>query len=552
MSEYGLIKAETLTALADGLRAKEILPETRSGVFTLDYQLYKTDNTISSLNPIPAAPHSDTLTLSFNISIPEASKLKFITRIGIVSNGPVVAGAGRAGQVFIWDSASNLVEGSKVDIITSLPAGETEIQEYINVVEGNVATLRVNRTSVGSNTPLFGVITEVYPLNANGEVIKGLFEREATIFNTVTPSTMVEAINDYEPPLAPPEEAYHLDGAFNYRFYNDKWSWFINLYKDKITTANIATLDNAFYGSTVTSIPFVLNVSNITSFYSAFSYMRNLKECPIIRGTLRNDGNYEISLEGMFNGCELIRSFEETFEEGFLAKIQQYKITSSYSCPRAPSFSGCYSLRQVPSWFKEFSINNESTAFPSSYYAIYSSAFNGCSSLDEVRDVPVWTCQAAQTSNMFISTFNGLLRAKAVVFSKNEDGSPIEAKWQGQTIDCTQVGYTAESGSSTIYAKNSGITRDKAVSGDATYQALKNDPDWYAINIAYSRFNHDSAVETINSLPDTSAYLATSGGTNTIKFKGDAGSKTDGGAINTLTEAEIAVATAKGWTVTLA
>jgi hypothetical protein len=65
----------------------------------------------------------------------------------------------------------------------------------------------------------------------------------------------------------------------------------------------------------------------------------------------------------------------------------------------------------------------------------------------------------------------------------------------------------------------------------------------------YSRYNHDSAVNTINSLPDTSAYLATAGGTNTIKFKGNAGSKTDGGAINTLTAEEIAVATAKGWTV---
>ena len=45
--------------------------------------------------------------------------------------------------------------------------------------------------------------------------------------------------------------------------------------------------------------------------------------------------------------------------------------------------------------------------------------------------------------------------------------------------------------------------------------------------------------------------LATAGGTNTIKFKGDSGSATDGGAINTLTEEEIAVATAKGWTVSL-
>ena len=52
-------------------------------------------------------------------------------------------------------------------------------------------------------------------------------------------------------------------------------------------------------------------------------------------------------------------------------------------------------------------------------------------------------------------------------------------------------------------------------------------------------------------MPDTSAYLAANGGTNTIKFKGESGSATDGGAINTLTAEEIAVATAKGWTVSL-
>ena len=101
-----------------------------------------------------------------------------------------------------------------------------------------------------------------------------------------------------------------------------------------------------------------------------------------------------------------------------------------------------------------------------------------------------------------------------------------------------------------IIGYNSGLTLDKKVTDDTTYQALKNDPDWYTLKKEYSRYNHDSAVATINSLPDTSAYIAEKGGTNTIRFMGNAGSATDGGAINTLTEEEIAVATAKGWTIT--
>lgn len=61
-------------------------------------------------------------------------------------------------------------------------------------------------------------------------------------------------------------------------------------------------------------------------------------------------------------------------------------------------------------------------------------------------------------------------------------------------------------------------------------------------------YNRQSAIETINSLPDTSA----AGGGNTIKFKATAGSAY--GTLydmSELTAAEIAVATAKGWTVSL-
>ena len=107
------------------------------------------------------------------------------------------------------------------------------------------------------------------------------------------------------------------------------------------------------------------------------------------------------------------------------------------------------------------------------------------------------------------------------------------------------VGYVYSNMTTRITSNNSGITEDKQVTDDATYQALKNDPDWFTCDVAYSRYNHDSAVNTINSLPDVSA----SGGTNIIKFNGESGSATDGGAIKNLTAEEVAVATAKGWTV---
>ena len=106
-------------------------------------------------------------------------------------------------------------------------------------------------------------------------------------------------------------------------------------------------------------------------------------------------------------------------------------------------------------------------------------------------------------------------------------------------------------------AYNSGITTDNLVNATNIWRDEKDsNPDWYATSYSYSRYNLDSAIATINSLPDTSAY-----GTNTIKFKGDAGnselegSQSEGHifrAINNLTEEQIAIAAAKGWTVSLA
>ena len=161
-----------------------------------------------------------------------------------------------------------------------------------------------------------------------------------------------------------------------------------------------------------------------------------------------------------------------------------------------------------------------------------------------------------------------------------EDGQPYKAKMKGQTLDFSSdyVGYYYQIDSN-IYTYGYpnkehnvyyGVKSHTTLSDEevkSRYDAVKQYDDWHSISdyntkttydeqnvdsaLLTSRYNHDSAVETINSLPDTSEYLAANGGTNTIKFKKYSGALTDGGGINTLTEEEIAVATAKGWTVTL-
>lgn len=205
-------------------------------------------------------------------------------------------------------------------------------------------------------------------------------------------------------------------------------------------------------------------------------------------------------------------------------------------------------------WFNVFvngkSLRAISPAFMSKLYNANTDGFtpmrsiHNLISIDELVNIPLSNKTGVSTSNQF--DIYQLCRIKNFTFETN-NGQPYVVSWKNQTINLSNgIGHGNRN---EILNYNSGITADKEVKNAATYEALKNDADWFTVYYQRSRYNHDSAVATINSLPDTSAYLAENGGTNTIRFMGGSGELTDGGAIRTLTEEEIAVATAKGWTV---
>ena len=337
-----------------------------------------------------------------------------------------------------------------------------------------------------------------------------------------------------------PEEAFNITGECAYRFAYGGWDWYIREFGKKIKTVDITNTDNMFYSSQLEDIPFEINFKQSTS-TSRMNYMfykaQKLKSIPRINGKPKP---YEFS--NVFGECYNIRYFPEDIDEWFdWSSIENQ--TSSYTGNMANIFSLCSSLRKMP--IKIFSHANKKLYYG---YSFFTGMCNSCYALDELVGLPIPYTEAF-TSNAFSNTLMRANRLKRLTFD-TPDGQPYVMKWKAQTLDVSyEVGYT--SASTLILNYNSGITADKEVIDDATYQALKDDADWFTKKIEYSRYNHDSAVETINSLPDTSAYLATAGGTNTIKFKGASGSKTDGGAISTLTQEEIAVATAKGWTVSL-
>ena len=360
-------------------------------------------------------------------------------------------------------------------------------------------------------------------------------------FTKYTPMELANKIAN-EMPLAKdaiPNSAKHLTGNCNSLFVLGNWDWFIEQCGEEITTEGITYTERMFERSKVKSIPFDLNCAYDCIASHTFYNCVNLEHLPNITGRLTNFYSF-------LSDCKRIREIPEQWATGI---DWDYINTNTdfNSCRISSFFSSCYSLRSIPK------VLIKRLYGASSNFNASNGIFNGCASLEEIEGLrgPNTTL----SSNCLNGNFNYCSRLTRLVFDYEDEATntPRTQNWKGQTIDLSYgAGYVKyEYMRDYILNYNSGIIADKEVKDDATYQALKNDPDWFTRNVAYSRYNHDSAVETINSLPDTSAYLAANGGTNTIKLEGAAGSATDGGAINTLTEAEIAVAAAKGWTVSL-
>ncbi len=396
---------------------------------------------------------------------------------------------------------------------------------------------------------------EVRGYDADGNIIAEDTISDIEVFNDFLPSEMSDGIKNVAL-MSIQKDKLHITNDCRYRFAYGCWDWFIEQFGKMITTSDIASIENMFTYSSIKEVPFDINMqTDKATLQYAFANCGSIRILPNIKLNLVNPSASNINFGNIFANCYNMKNLDDMFDADSLDILSSIKITSAYSSPKYNDvLNRCYSLRRLPPWFYKLRISEDSTSYPSQSYTIYQNAFIYCYALDEITNIPVLAVtNAAQTAGMFSNTFHCCARAKECTFETNEDGTPKVVKWKTQVINLSSdFGSLPSSSRYSILSYNSGITADKEVTDDATYQALKNDPDWWTCNVAYSRYNHDSAVNTINSLPDTSAYLASAGGTNTIKFKGASGSATDGGAINTLTEEEIAVATAKGWTVSFA
>ena len=333
-----------------------------------------------------------------------------------------------------------------------------------------------------------------------------------------------------------PEEALLITGDCQYRFAQGGWDWFLREYGNQIQTQDVTYVGHMFEGSQVESIPFEINISTnqaevMTN--NMFSNCFYLTAIPKINNLAITEPTQ------MFSSCNRLRYLPEDIADWF---DWTYVLNNPWASKQAMCY-GCFSLRSIPMDLYKYAHPEVET-----WASYFQMGFADCFALDELVNLPI-PYNKEWMDNAFYYFCNYCYRLKNLTFA-TDNGAPYVRNWGNQTIEMQHcMGWSNNRDGILLF--NSGITADKEVTDDASYQALKNDPDWFTCDAAYSRYNKTSAVATINSLPDTSAYVAANGCPNTIIFLGESGSRTDGGAINTMTEDEIAVAAAKGWSVAL-
>ena len=318
-------------------------------------------------------------------------------------------------------------------------------------------------------------------------------------------------------------ESVVLSGNCDYACAGELANSVIPQMKGKITTNNIYQAPYMFYNSGLEEIPFELNFYpnyDMSEVNHMFNNAGNLKKFP----TIKNLNPKNVSQ--MFSGCTNLTDIPE----GATSTWTFDKWHTSTAAQAQHVFKDCRKLRHIDSNLLKNLWNCNNTYL----YNIYYYLFYGCISLDEVRNLGVST--ATLTGNAFNQTFLDCGHIKSFTFVSGKS-----ANWKSQTIDLTYLGYLPR-----YVTRSDDFTMDLKVTDLASYEALNGNSAWWTEDAAFSRYNHDSAVSTINSLPT----ITSTGGTNTIKFLGTSGSGY-GKAISDLTEAEIAVATAKGWTVSI-
>lgn len=333
------------------------------------------------------------------------------------------------------------------------------------------------------------------------------------------------------------ENAAKID-ALNYggmldKYYNQD-SITLNL-KNNDTLSN--GISNIFKNSTLAK-EMNINIdcgTNWSNGSSAFTYFCDGSKAEKITLHISNfpTGYKMMGITNFCNNCENLKEVNDDIFDFIDNLASNQKPTNIPGV-----FHSCYNLKKLPTSLSKLLVNSTS-----------SSAYWGWQYLLRLENMNTPICPSINPTRLVVyyGDYSYMYMLKHLIFT-----NPANVTYTGaassnanyRKLRLSQyVGWCSSSNITKITDIQNGTLKE--VTDAATYQQYKNS-GYYTKNSKYSHYNKLSAIETLNSLPDVSAI----GGTWTVEFKGDAGELTDGGAINTMTEAEMAGAVAKGWTIT--
>ena len=332
-----------------------------------------------------------------------------------------------------------------------------------------------------------------------------------------------------------PTSALTISGNCSHAFYFRFGNWLIEQYGDKITTKDISNAEYMFSYNNI-DIPFDINLDELKTGVSCanmFYFSVDRESIPYIKGAPQN-------ISGIFTGCYNLKEIPDDW-----ADYIDWEVMHSYAYAGCGNvFNMCRSLRTIP----QNLIDNLWSTSSYSSNMIYNTGFKECSALERVNGLPIY--QKTSTSNMFSDTVSDCYRLEELTFAVGEDGSAIVVQWKNQTLNLSKyVGYANDSRQITNY---SGLTNATKITDVDTYAALADSKDKWTQLLEYSSFNRTSLENLIASLPDTSSYLSSAGGTNTIKLKSGSGSATTAGSVDSISEETVAIASSRGWTLAFA
>ena len=324
----------------------------------------------------------------------------------------------------------------------------------------------------------------------------------------VYPTGFVSAINDIPTGGG---GTVNLTGVCDYAFFGNAGKQLID--NITFTTNDITTADYMFMQYTGATIPFTLNFST----------------------------QGEVVIRNMFNWCQNLTTIPTL-------NLNGATISRSYGFNNM--FQNCYNIQNIPDFLDgvDLSFLHNSTG------NMFGNMFNSCSSLTSISPALLGKLyNKFNTTNRFQNMFNDCISLTALnnfaAFGEDTTTSVSTNVFQTSLFarlkSCSSITFSCN-GTVRLYSN-----QDIQLTGFLGYST--SSADWSkdtfsgGHSMADSVYDHDSLVETIASLPDTSSVSPPANPTNKLTIQNGLGANSVNGGVNDLTAEEIAAATNKGW-----